>query len=58
LAQRLGLLLVPDEVFRTGATGCLRLLGVHGDLFDLDLDVGEILGSGATLDVDSGLDSR
>src|SRR5437588_9657922 len=48
LAQRLGLLLVPDEVLRTRTTWRRQLLNARSDL--LDLDVGEVLGSGATLD--------
>jgi hypothetical protein len=52
LAQRLGLFFVPDEVLRAGAAGRLRLLGVDGDLLNLDLHVGQVFGSGVALDID------
>jgi hypothetical protein len=49
LRYALGLLLVPDEVLRTRTTWRRQLLNARSDL--LDIDVGEVLGSGATLDV-------
>lgn len=55
VAQRLGLLLIPDQVLRAGTTGRLRPVGVPGDL--PEPIVGQVLGSWASFEVSGLLDS-